>query len=49
MSENKLIGSNIYISPMNNSNLYNPNSTIPNLTLPNRKIISSFFPSVDLS
>ena len=51
ISKNNLIGSNVYISPMNNSEMYLPSITgaVTNPTLSSRKIISDFFPSVDLN
>ena len=53
LAKNKLIGSDVYISPMNNSGLYLPNNNNEinnnnnNIVEKNKNISSSFFPSVE--
>ena len=49
MAKNTLIGSNVYVSPMNNTGLYVPPSQTKQFQYSKRKINSSFNPSVDFS
>ena len=48
MAKNKLIGSNLYISPMNNTGLYIP-PQMKSQKNQNYNISSEFYPSVDIS
>ena len=47
MAKNTLIGSDVYISPMNNSDLYLPSQPQNNIKKTNSKISSEFYPSVE--
>lgn len=46
LANNTLLGNNLYISPMNNQELYNPNQSKPPANV--GKISSSFFPLIKI-